>query len=588
VLRPRHRLGAIGADPWSDYERHFQMKMPTSKRAELGSLLIWRRDIKAFILVLTASWYLVWTSAWAATADLYLDGKMKVIDDDIGSWIRTGQIIAWLTFAIAAIGIIVAAFQVAKNKWIKILAAVLSVVSALIIAFNHIFFTADYRAYQKMAKAARSKLEAFRDELDGFPNLDQATTHDLHMKFSKLKSDIDELEQRTIYNATVVANRIVASPDLGEILLSTARADEKTSSVRPPAWVTKLPSDEHNLYFVGIAEGDTLDDARKNALLKAESVVAEAFDEATKRSGKLTGRVEFVADLTKSLAGASEVAATFAGPSPTGVGYRAFTLLRLSKSVAAVNAETAFVENGVPYDKAFLDSLNGGSAVLANTSVQATNEQRQAVNNGVVYIQFTNESNRPLAEALRQSLSSIANAPSIQLQPDNQEDVVRYFHKEDADLASKVKQAAEIFLDQEGYRTTLRLDDLSETAVTGKNKQVEVWLAQKPMGKPRVNLKVQTGTSPGRVEGLKKALVEAGYEVSKIESVDVIPSHDARVIYYKKSDAEKANSLVKALPELGVTSFRETATEIKERPGGRPNQYDLNVGKDTLGTEPSP
>ena len=114
-----------------------------------------------------------------------------------------------------------------------------------------------------------------------------------------------------------------------------------------------------------------------------------------------------------------------------------------------------------------------------------------------------------------------------------------------------------------------------------------MWLGPLPRITPRVILEVEPGTPPDRIEKLKKGLSDAGYEV-KSEPATGIPSHDTRVIYYKKSDAEEANSLVKVLPELGLVTSRETATQAQPRTDFRPKHYDLRVGKDSFATEPSP
>ena len=292
------------------------------------------------------------SAACRAGADPFLDGQMKVIEDKLNLWDSRGLLIASLTYAVAALGIVMAALQAAKSHWSKGGTAVLAVVSALIVSFTHQFFPADDRAYQKAAKQGRRKLTAFRLELAQFHDPDEATRANLYQKFGRLIGDVDEIENSTIDSAVSTANMAGGPVSVG--LLSTAWAGQDLAML--PGWAAQLPADDRNLYFLGTGDGSTVEEAHQNSLVRARSAVTEAVRRAAGGSPSLTNKSELIAELAKILAESAEVAETFAEPQPS-TGYRAYTLLRLSKSAAVFTAQSIFVRTGVPYDSHFLDTV---------------------------------------------------------------------------------------------------------------------------------------------------------------------------------------------------------------------------------------
>jgi hypothetical protein len=295
-----------------------------------------------------------------ASADPFLDGQMKNIESKIGHWERNSYIIACLTYAVTALGAIVALAQSATQKWIKIGAAVLAGISAVLLPINRQFFPADDRAYQKVAKQARNKLEAFGYQLGQFSSLNDETKVALRKKFEALLADVDQLEYSTIYNGGAVLSGTSASAALSDILLSSAWADQASEGIHAPAWAEKLPADERNFYFLGTADGRTFEDAHYNALLKARGSAADLLTKNAQASPQLVAKPQLVTQLATALSNAAEVADTFTAPNPAG-GYRGFALLRLSRTAALFAAQSIFVQAGVPYDKAFLDTVQKDS-----------------------------------------------------------------------------------------------------------------------------------------------------------------------------------------------------------------------------------
>lgn len=300
--------------------------------------------------------------ATQASVDTYLDGQVKIIESKIDNWERTGREIECLTYAVVAIGIIVAASQASNKGWIKFAVGALGLMSALIVAFTHIFFSADDRAYQKVARQARSRVQAFNIELAQYTVLDEPTRKGLYQKFAKLIQDMDEVENATIYNGGTPSNANAANFNLDALFAASARADQEAQSVRPPDWAQKLPTDDKNLYFLGVADGTSFELSRANALAKARDMATDAVTKTALASPSLAHQPNVVSEMARTLAASAEVAETFTAPTPAG-GYRSFTLLRLSRSAAVFTAQSVFVQSSVPYDKPFLEKVIKNTAL---------------------------------------------------------------------------------------------------------------------------------------------------------------------------------------------------------------------------------
>jgi acetolactate synthase regulatory subunit len=512
-------------------------------------------------------------------ADPFIEGKICGIEGQIKVWERHAIILQTLTFLVAAFGIVVAAMQAATGRWVRASVAALSVASSLIIAYNQNFYPADNRSFERLAKKAKYKVDQFRDEVEAFPQLDEALTKDFRRKFSVLKGEIASLEEETLKNAVTTASATTYSiPGI-----SSAYAGGLTAEVRSPDWLKKPPQDQRNLYFVGVAEGKTIEVARSNALSSARNIALEAIAAAARKSSALNAKEEYIADFTQSVVTSAEVVSTFVARNSQTGDYRTSTLLRLPKTVAAFNAESFFVERGIPYDRGLIAGIEDNTSALTATAQQATLTERSAIDSGVVYLQIEREEDRPVAEALRQTLSKVISAPGVEkAQPAQPSNVVRYFRAEDAELAGKIGKAAEEFLSNEGYKRTLTLEDLSDTQSKGAAKQVEIWLSPMSAPAPRVYLEVEQGSSPQAVEKVKSALEAKGFTVPKVEMVTGIRSDDSRVFYYKASDSQSADSLVKLLPAVGINLSRDSATKINGPSNARAAHFDVRVGKDAL------
>ena len=291
------------------------------------------------------------------TADPFLDGKIQVLESKIGSWERSGHLVGWLVFAVFFIGLIVAALHAVTVWWMKIVTGVLSVASAVIVGYYHQFYPADDRTYNKAVRLARSQVEGFKFQLEQFQTLDPPTKERLYKEYHDLFDRIERIENETIYSSDAALGTQTARNSAGLSLLPSAYADPGSDAGRVPDWVSNLPSDEKNFYFLGKATGKSFEEARDNALENARDGARAKFLERAKGSALLAENLKLVDQLASALASSAEVAQTFVAPDLAAGGYRGYALLRVSRSAARFTAESIFVKTSTPYDKAFLDRI---------------------------------------------------------------------------------------------------------------------------------------------------------------------------------------------------------------------------------------
>jgi hypothetical protein len=305
------------------------------------------------LLFLASGWFLC-LPLCQASADPFLDGQMKLVESNINHWQHMSYFLGALTLAVFVFGVVVGLLQKANSKTMKITAGVLAFSSAVIVAFTHQFFQADDRAYDKVSQQASMKLKDFEYQLALYPTLNDDTKAGLEKQFGDLRREIDQLEYTNLHNAAAISSQ---SARQGSILIAEIWADQAPeTTIRAPAWAEKMPTDQYNLYYLGVADGQTFTEANDKALLNARTSMTHVFTKQAEASAQLAGKTDLIEELAKALTGSAEVAQTFVAPNPAG-GFRGYVLLRLSRSAAAFTARSIFVQSGAHYDNKFLDTI---------------------------------------------------------------------------------------------------------------------------------------------------------------------------------------------------------------------------------------
>jgi hypothetical protein len=507
---------------------------------------------------------------------------LKDIENEIGEWGRAGSLELTATIGVGIIGLVVAGLQATKVTWARIVTAGLGLLSGTLVIVNQNCFDADHRAYRSIARQAHQLVRDFKRELGGYPSpLTNDDFKDIHSQMIKLGKDVADL-QRAIFDKNTTPPANVSNGTFAPSLISSAYALEAPSNM--PDWAKTLPSDADNIYFVGVASDSTAGAAREAAAHQAKHAMGSSLEIALATYSTQIP-AEDVSHLVREISDAGETISTFVAP-VSGT-YRGYALVRVPRTLVALTVKSFFITHGLTFNERLLSRIAQGNNTTASAVKQA-NEQKAAADKGVVYVHVAEVADRAIGEVLRQALGDVVSAPAAEVQISQPSNTVRYFNPEDATLAAQIKAAAEKTLATEGYPIQLRLkDEYAEGYKTSKH-QLEVWLAPIPRIAPRVSLEVENGTPPARIDALKDALMAAGYEVSNPEFVSNIPSPDTRLFYYKKSDAQEANSLVKTLAGMGLTTTTETASQATPQADFRPRHYDLRITKNSFMTERLP
>jgi nucleotide-binding universal stress UspA family protein len=535
-------------------------------------------------LLLLLSIAFVAGAAWGADPDLRqaLEDRLAQSQHDVDGWRKSASWELTATILIAITGLVIAVIQTSKKSWIKGMTAILGFISGALVVVNQQYFDADHRAYRSLAKQGQQQINDFRMQLIQFSGpLSKEDFKDLSSQLKKLETDLGDAE-RAIFGKNPVPPVKGSTNAPSFSLITSAYASEGTNGM--PDWAKTVPTDRGNIYFVGIANDKTAAGARDSAREQAKASTESSFAAALTSFPQIPS-----ADATKlarDISTSGEVVSTFV--SPVSGTYRGYALFRLPRTATASTAKTYFLAHSVPFDEALLNQIAAGDKAkqAAATGVE---KQKKAVEKGVAYIHIATPTDVLIATILRKSVGEVVSAPKVEVQISQPADTVRYFNSGDVNLATKVKDVAAKTLAAEGYSVPLQLSDESTKGFKTKYPhQVELWLAPLPRVRPRVHLQVESGSSTEQVEQLQQNLAAAGYDVVKSETVEGIPSQEASVLYYKQSDADEANSLTKALSDLGLLNSRDTASLAQEPADSGPRHYDLRVGKDSFRQNSSP
>lgn len=210
----------------------------------------------------------------------------------------------------------------------KVGAVVLGSAVTLLTGLNNAYFDFDHRQYKAMATQGRLLLAEIKvkiNELSQFPLEQQDARKAIFEQIRRHKNEILALPiaftERSVRTAGGAGLR-----DLPGSLIPPAHAQAGR-----PEWITRLPVDDENLYFLGDAQGSdyfaAVGKSRDNALQQAREYLAARL--ATRQAGAVDS-----ASAARYLLDSAKVASTFSSYHSKERTVRVYTLLTVSKRVA--------------------------------------------------------------------------------------------------------------------------------------------------------------------------------------------------------------------------------------------------------------
>lgn len=283
------------------------------------------------------------------TPALGADALMQSIDEIlaepmrlVGEWEDDRLIALGLTLGIAVCGACVAVAQ-ALPSHPKLASVMLGAMITLLTAIANLYLDFDHRQYRSLASQGRQALSEAKARKAELAFIDPGDKAGRELVFNDIRK---------------AANRIIEMPDRLKERTALTSAEEQpdgffvrnahANGAAAPDWIARPPRDETNLYFVGSAQSREYADARKlssdNAYLEAQNALAQQFEQAG--ASRET--------IARFLIESARVVSTYSTIDPNTKTYRAYTLISLSKRVAASDLKAYGVKTGTP--TAYLDN----------------------------------------------------------------------------------------------------------------------------------------------------------------------------------------------------------------------------------------
>jgi len=300
---------------------------------------------KLLVIALTG---ILWATSGAALADGLLDGVDIMLKEPlrlVAEWESDRRYALGIVAMVFILGAVIAFIHSLPTAKAKMWAVALGCAVTVLTGLSNLYFEFDHRQYKALASEGRSLLAEIdfkKIQLKDIPP-DQKSNRDAI--FEAIRTDARAI--MTLAKNTKDGKPI---PPVG-MLFSTAWAQQ----ARAPAWTTKVPTDDANLYFIGYADGRDYQAVRKasvqGAYDDARSFVTGQLESADKTTG-----VDAAA-AAKYLLDAASIADSYTAYDKTQNTYQAYTLLSLSKKLAGTDLRLFSAKNSQPVTAAQSQAL---------------------------------------------------------------------------------------------------------------------------------------------------------------------------------------------------------------------------------------
>lgn len=242
------------------------------------------------------------------------------------SWSVYGTIIVILTCLIAILGALAGLMSQKWSKW----KVVFGVCVTILTIVNSTVFEADYRTYWRLADEGRDLAWKVDIDLASYQAASEADRMEFFQNIQENFSKIKELKQ-TLHGLKPGGS--VTGNHMGGTLTSAAFAAVERGR---PSWVSRLPTDDNNIYCLGVdydnsvkmASSASLEDAKRNCM----SYLLLLFEGAMPSSGSRS-RYQDIAEFILS-SRSVRVANTYYEYDAKTRRYTFFTLLQVQRELA--------------------------------------------------------------------------------------------------------------------------------------------------------------------------------------------------------------------------------------------------------------
>lgn len=200
------------------------------------------------------------------------------VRSQIGQWDTSANLQGTLVITVIALGVLIAAFQATSNKWAKVAVFVMGILSAIGtgVSSSKLVFTADYRTLRQ-AVAQGDTIVARMDGIAATPNLSSMSPDAFAVIQQQMYAQLDKFEKIVQQVQTSGVSSTQSSRSFSDSLWNMPVVHAQ-SAASAPSWVSGMPADNLNLYFIGINTDTSLVKAKNNSLRDAESKLDATFE----------------------------------------------------------------------------------------------------------------------------------------------------------------------------------------------------------------------------------------------------------------------------------------------------------------------
>lgn len=332
---------------------------------EPGEGAVKRTKYASSVLVICLLCGVVMWSGGSLHAQSSRGGIESILDDHVRTvqeWEAKARTLIVLTITVGMLGVVSGALQFPGSVWCKYLTTAMGLTISLITVFNNTYYEVDHRTFRSRAAEARKFIDEVRLLLVQEP---PATSNE------DRKAWMNEITRRFQLLSDLEAKVPMKQASRG--MLPAAYAQTSGNGAAPP-WVTRLPTDEKNLYFLGTGESTSLASAKEYSRADA---VERAADYLSHLLGKAIDPKKVTLDLEalgRDVAKVGEMVDTHFIYDAQAKSYRYYTLLRISRSVAQVDVSLQTSREGVSIPEALSGAIRN-----AQPATDAYYQRRSAV-----------------------------------------------------------------------------------------------------------------------------------------------------------------------------------------------------------------
>jgi tetratricopeptide (TPR) repeat protein len=275
---------------------------------------------------------LLWALCGAAhAADPLIEAIEETLREPIrlvSEWESNNTLAFTMVAVVFLLGAVIAVIHSLPNPSIaKIGAVVLGSSVTLLTALNNAYFDFDHRQYKSMASQGRqllAEIKASMVQLKEIPRDNKQGRDAMFEEIRKTRNAIMAIPASYKPRNAGEANHGDATRWIPEALVGTAHAMQGA-----PEWISKVPTDDENLYFVGYADGNDYASAKRASEERAYADARSFMSSKLSTPGGVDGTAA-----ARYLLDSSRIASSYSYYDKQLNTFRFYTLVALSRKTA--------------------------------------------------------------------------------------------------------------------------------------------------------------------------------------------------------------------------------------------------------------